>query len=172
MDLRAAPGLLPIMAFGGPELEAWLEEKNHQPHQMIIGRRTYDALNALPEQSRGAGWARLTATPGWVFSRSLATTQWPGLEIVRTDVCEHILCVKQREGHEIRTLGSISLVRQLLGGGLVDRLRLITCPLVLPKTGIEPAFSGMPDTQFKLLDRRILDGRVAVMDYQPVGPAA
>jgi hypothetical protein len=62
-------------------------------------------------------------------------------------------------------------VRQLLGGGLVDRLRLITCPLVLPKTGIEPAFSGMPDTQFKLLDHRILDGRVAVMDYQPVGPA-
>ena len=157
--------------FWGPEFGAWLKEKNDKPHQVIIGRRTYQALNALPNEVRDEGWARMTATPGWIFSRTLETTEWPGLEIVRTDVCEHVGQVKQRGGDEIRTLGSISLIRQLVSAGLVDRLRLIMCPLVLPETGIEPAFSGMRDTQFKLLDQRILDGRVLILDYQPDGLA-
>lgn len=156
--------------FWGPELGSWLREKNDHPHRIIIGRRTYQALNALPKQVRDEEWTRMTATPGWVFSRTLGRAEWPGLQVVRTDVCEHVRLLKRQDGNEIRTLGSVSLIRQLLSAGLVDRLRLIICPLVLPETGIEPVFSGMRDTQFKLADHRILDGRVLILDYQPDGP--
>lgn len=157
--------------FWGPEFGAWLKEKNNQPHQLILGRRTYEALNGLPNEVRDEEFARMTATPGWVFSRTLHMVEWPGLEIVRTDVCEHVRQVKPRDGDEIRTLGSVSLVRQLVSAGLVNRLRLIICPLVLPETGIEPVFAGMRDTQFTLSSQRILDGRVLVVDYRPDGPA-
>ena len=43
------------------------------------------------------------------------------------------------------------------------------CPLVLPRTGAEPAFEGWPDTAFELLSTRVLDGRVLVLDYRPAG---
>lgn len=157
--------------FWGPEFGAWLKAKNDQPHQIIIGRRTYQALNVLPKEVRDEEWARMTATPGWLFSRTLDTAEWPGLKVVRADVCEHVRQVKQQDGDEIRTLGSVSLIRQLVSAGLVDRLRLIICPLVLPETGIEPVFAGMRDTKFKLHDLRTLDGRVLILDYQPDGAA-
>lgn len=157
--------------FWGPQFGAWLKEKNDKPHQVIIGRHTYEALNALPNEARDQEWARMTATPGWVFSRTLKSVEWPGWEICRTEMCEHVRQLKQGSGDEIRTLGSISLVRQLIDAGLVDRLRLMICPLILPKTGDEPLFSGMRDTQFKLSDHRLLDGRILVLDYQPDGPA-
>lgn len=157
--------------FWGPEFGAWLKEKNSQPHQVIIGRRTYQALNDLPNEYRDEEWVRMTATRGWIFSRTLEKSEWPGFQIVRADVAEHVRQMKQRDGAEMRTLGSIALFRQLVSAGLVDRLRLIICPLVLPETGIEPAFSGLRDIKFKLADHRVLDGRVLILDLTPDGPA-
>jgi dihydrofolate reductase len=77
----------------------------------------------------------------------------------------------ERAGHgaEIRMMGSLSIVRQLLEANLLDRLRLIYCLLILPQSGVEPFFKGMPDQQFKLEDHRILDGEVIVPDYEPDG---
>jgi dihydrofolate reductase len=77
--------------------------------------------------------------------------------------------LKQTDGPELRTLGSLSLIHQLLTGGLVDRLKLAVCPLVLPQTGMEPPFEGLPDMGFGLLFTRVLDGRVLLLEYHPAG---
>jgi len=155
--------------FFGPEFRDWLAEKADQPHQMIIGRRTYELLDGLPVQARDDDWEKMAAAPGWLYSRTLETAQWPNLDVIRSDVREHVRDLKQREGDELRTVGSLSLIRQLLGAGLVDRLRLIVCPLVIPQTGLEPAFAGLPELQFNLLDVKVLGGRIVILDYQPDG---
>jgi len=77
--------------------------------------------------------------------------------------------IKERIGTELRTLGSLSLVRQLLTVGLVDRFKLVVCPLVLQQTGIEPTFEGLPDMGFDLLSTRVLDGRILLLEYRPTG---
>jgi dihydrofolate reductase len=136
---------------------------------MLIGRRTYEALAGLPPELRDEGWKTMTTTPGWLFSRTLATTNWPGLKIVRDDMVGFVGELKRADGPELRTLGSLSLVRQLIVAGLVDRLKLVVCPLVLPQTGIEPTFEGLPDMGFELLSTKVLDGRVLLLEYQPVG---
>jgi dihydrofolate reductase len=156
--------------FNGPEFSAWLGAKSKEAHRNLLGRETYELLSALPEKHRDDDYRIMAATPGWVASTRLARAEWPGLEIVRSDLCEKVAEWKSQPGSEIRTIGSLSLVRQLISAGQVDCLRLIVCPLVLSKTGIEPVFSGYPDVQFKLLDTRVLDGRVLVLDYQPDGP--
>ena len=102
-------------------------------------------------------------------SRSLKATDWPGLKIVRDDAVGFVRELKHTAGPELRTLGSMSLVRQLLASGLVDRLKLVVCPLVLPQTGSEPTFEGLPDTGFDLLSSRVLDGRVLLLEYRPTG---
>jgi len=77
--------------------------------------------------------------------------------------------LKRPDDSELRTLGSVSLVQQLLAAGLVDRLKLVVCPLILPQTGVEPTFAGLPDSGFDLLSTRVLDGRVLLLDYRPTG---
>lgn len=111
----------------------------------------------------------MRATPGWLFSRTLETADWPNLKIVRDDLEGFVRELKRTDGPEVRTVGSLSLVRQLLVAGLVDRLSLVVCPLVLPHTGMEPTFEGLPDLGFDLLSTRVLDGRVLLLDYRPAG---
>ncbi|MBA2679975.1 MAG: dihydrofolate reductase family protein, partial [Ktedonobacteraceae bacterium] len=124
----------------GPDFADWIKTNTAIPHRMLIGRRIYEAMEGLPAEVRDEGWQRMTTTPGWLFSRSLEATDWPGLKIVRDDVVDFVRELKRTDGPELRTLGSVSLVRQLLAAGLVDRLKLVVCPLVLPQTGIEPTF--------------------------------
>ena len=156
--------------FDGPEFGRWLAEKSNQPHRNLMGRTTYELLGGLPQEARDESHERMARNPGWVASTTLARVDWPGLEIVRSDLVDHVRAWKEDGGAEIRVLGSLSIVRQLVAADLVDRLRLILCPLVLPETGAEPAFAGYPDLQLELLGTRTLDGRVLVLDYRPAGP--
>lgn len=155
--------------FYGEEFGNWLKAKNSKPHRIIIGRKTYELLNAIPIDHQNGEHKKMTTSPGWLYSRTLKKTDWSGLEIIASDVCEHIQEVKHNNGPEIRILGSLSLVKQLLISDLIDRLRLIICPLVLPKTGVEPFFTKLPELQFELLEQKVLDNRIIVLDYKPAG---
>src|SRR5262249_20666417 len=106
-------------------------------HRMLLGRRTYEALAALPAEARDDGWRRMTSTPGRLFSRTLKTAEWPGLAVVNEDVVEFVRKARNTDRPELRTLGSLSLVKQLMTAGLVDRLKLVVCPLALPQSGRE-----------------------------------
>jgi len=153
----------------GPDFADWIKTNTAVPHRMLIGRRTYEMLEGLPAEVRDEGWKRTTTTPGWLFSRTLDATDWPGLRIVRDDLVVFVRELKSTDGSELRTLGSLSLVRQLLAAGLVDRFKLVVCPLVLGQTGFEPTFEGLPDMGFDLLSTKVLDGRVLLLEYRPTG---
>src|SRR5687768_5572007 len=98
---------------------------------MLIGRRTYEMLNGLPAEARDEGYETMKATPGWLFSGTLEAADWPGLNIVHDDLVDFVRELKRPDGSELRTLGSVSLVQQLLAAGLVDRLKLVVCSLIL-----------------------------------------
>jgi dihydrofolate reductase len=153
----------------GPDFADWIETNTSMSHRMIIGRRTYEALATPPDEARDLGWQRMVYTPGFLFSRTLETTDWPRLKIVRDDLVAFVRELKRDQGPELRVLGSLSLVRQLLAAGLVNRLKLVICPLVLPQTGSDPIFEGLPDTGFDMLSTRLLDGRVLLVEYCPAG---
>ena len=153
----------------GSDVADWIKTNSAVPHRMLIGRRTYEMLNGLPAEVRDEGWNRMTTTPGWLFSRTLEATDWPALNVVHDDLVGFVRELKRTDGSELRTLGSLSLVRQLLAAGLVDRLKLVVCPLVLAQTGIEPTFEGLPDMGFDLVSNKVLDGRVLLLEYRPTG---
>jgi dihydrofolate reductase len=163
---QRSPG---YFGYFGPDFAEWIKTNTAIPHWMLVGRRTYEALAGLPSDVRDDGWQTMTSTPGWLFSSTLETTDWPALKIVRDDLVGFVRELKRNDGPELRTLGSLSLVRQLLAAGLVDRLKLVVCPLVLAQTGIEPAFGGLPDMGFDLLSTRVLDKRVLLLEYHPAG---
>lgn len=153
----------------GPDFAEWIKTNSAVPHRMLIGRRTYEALEGFRPEEPDDDWKAMTTTPGWLFSRTLEATDWPGLKVVRDDLVDFVRELRRSDGPELRTLGSVSLVRQLLAAGLVDRLKLVICPLILPQTGVEPLFDKMPDMGFDLLSTKVLDGRVLLLEYRPAG---
>lgn len=153
----------------GPDFAKWIETNQAVPYQMLVGRRTYELFNGVPAEFRDEGLKATMTKPGWLFSRTLEAAEWPGLQVVHDDMVGFVRELKRTDGPELRTLGSLSLVRQLLMAGLVDRLKLVVCPLVLPQTGAEPTFAGLPDMGFDLHSTQVLDGRVLLLEYRPTG---
>jgi dihydrofolate reductase len=156
--------------FHGPDLESWINEHAGRPHRPLMGRRTYTMLNAVPEEARDEGWRRMVTAPTIVFSRTLASVEWPGATLCANDATDEVRTLKRAGGQDLRTIGSLSLARQLLDAELVDHLRLLVFPLVLGRSGRQPALAGSPDLALELVDHRILDGRIAYYDYRPSGP--
>jgi hypothetical protein len=59
--------------------------------------------------------------------------------------------------------------RHRKGAGLVDRLRLMTFPLIAGDSGREPLFASMASAGLELVDNRLLDGRVLLVEDRPTG---
>jgi hypothetical protein len=72
LDMKArglkSPGYYGYM---GPEFQAWLDANNAKPHRKVVGRKTYEVMNALPDQARDDSWHKTTKQPGFLFSRTL-----------------------------------------------------------------------------------------------------
>ncbi|MEU6080125.1 dihydrofolate reductase family protein [Streptomyces sp. NPDC047108] len=154
----------------GPELEAWITSELALPQRVLLGRRTYEALAAPPEEARDASWLRMSQLDKVVFSTTLETTpSWPNTRICRGDLVAEVRRLKDHGDLPLRTMGSLSVARHLCGAGLVDRLRLMTFPLFAGETGREPFFAGMAAADLELVGHRALDGRVLLLEYRPTG---
>jgi dihydrofolate reductase len=153
----------------GPELEEWITTELALPQLVVFGRRTYEALAGLPEQARDASWHRMTALSKVVFSATLTTTSWPNTRVCCDDLITEVGRLKGDSEVPLRTMGSLSVARQLLNAGLVDRLRLMTFPLLVGASGQEPAFADATSADLELVDHQALDGRVLLVEYRPSG---
>jgi dihydrofolate reductase len=104
-----------------------------------------------------------------VFSHTLARVEWPNARVCRDDLGEEVERLKRTSDVPLRTVGSLSVARQLISVGLVDRLRLMTFPLFAGPDGREPALTGVASTDLDLVDHQVLDGRVLLVEYRPTG---
>jgi len=104
-----------------------------------------------------------------VFSRTLKKASWPNTRICGDDLVDEVRRLKADGDVPLRTMGSLSVARQLISAGLVDRLRLMTFPLIAGNSGREAAFANMSSADLELIDHRTLDGRVLLVEYRPTG---
>jgi dihydrofolate reductase len=162
-------GLPGYFGYLGPELAEWIQAEGAAPQQVIMGRRTYDMLAGLPEEFRDDGWNRLTQLSKVVFSRTLTSADWANTRIASGELIDDVQAMKNSSDVPLRTMGSLSVARQLVNGGLVDRLRLMIFPLIAGPPGREAAFQDMDSTDLAVIMQRTLDGRVLLVEYAPTG---
>jgi dihydrofolate reductase len=162
-------GLPGYFGYLGPELEQWISEQWETPQTLVLGRKTYEMLAGLPEEARDEGWQRMAEADKVVFSTTLTEAPWPNTRLCADDVVEEVRAMKADGDGWIRTAGSLSLARQLLNAGLVDRVRLVTFPLVAGAAGREPLFQDLGSADLELVGHQVLDGRIVVMEYHPTG---
>lgn len=162
-------GLPGYFGYLGPDLEEWISTEGAAPQQVILGRRTYEALAGLPEEAQDDGWRRLMSLDKVVFSRTLQSVDWPNTRICGDDAVDEVPRIKADSDVPLRTMGSLSLAQQLMKAGLVDRLRLMTFPLIAGDAGREPAFANLASADLELVGQRVLDGRILLIEYHPTG---
>jgi dihydrofolate reductase len=121
---ETSPG---YFGYFGPELEQWITSELAVPQRVLLGRRTYEALAGYSEQSGGAS-GPMDDLDKVVFSRTLERVIWPNTRICREDLATEVRWMKADGDPPLRTIGSLSLARQLVNAGLVDLLRLMTFP--------------------------------------------
>jgi dihydrofolate reductase len=153
----------------GPDLERWISEEQARPRLHVMGRKTYETLAQLPQELRDEGWELSSRKPTVVFSRTLSHAAWPGVELSDHDAVDELRRRKAAGHSDLRTVGSLSLVQQLLDAGLVDHLRLMVFPLALGETGERPVFEQTADVGLTLEAHTVLDGRILLLDYRPDG---
>jgi dihydrofolate reductase len=154
-----------IAAFGAAGLRA--------ADTLVLGRVTYELFAGYwPSAAEDeADFARLiNDIPKVVVSRTLKEENltWNNTRIARGDVAEEIGALKRERGKDIALSGSVELVGSLVQLGLIDRLQLQIHPVVLGAAGGRAIFDGYETTRLRLVESTVLDGRVVVLDYQPL----
>jgi dihydrofolate reductase len=86
---------------------------------------------------------------------------------------EAVAAMKLDGTSPMRTLGSLTLCRSLLEGGLVDRFRVVVFPVMTGSTGRDRIYDGYPDVKLEMVASRTFDGRLQLLEYVPtvlIGP--
>lgn len=163
----AAEGWPGFWGLQGPEYLGWLEKDSQDEHTALMGATTYRLLSGIAADGTEE-LAGLTATRKVVFSSTLVSPlSWANTELVDEDPVEAVRAMKQSSSRPIRTLGSLMLCRALLDARLVDRFRVVVFPVITGDTGRERIFDGYPDVALELVDSRVFDGRIQLLEYVP-----
>ncbi|MFC9352142.1 dihydrofolate reductase family protein [Arthrobacter sp. NPDC057013] len=138
----------------------------------LFGRRTYEIFAAywgvMPNPETNPIAAALNSRPKYVVSTSLTDPQWADTTVLQGDVAAAIAELKAKRDGELLVPGSGALVRWLLANGLVDRLDLVTYPVVVGQgTRLFPD-SG-PDMALELASSRTTSRGITIQTYRPLG---
>lgn len=139
---------------------------------VILGRVTYDQWAAYwpvkaPEED-GSFADFINPVAKHVASRTLASDDltWSNSRLIEGDLIDFVRRLKETEGEEIVVCGSLSVTRQLLKAGLVDKLLLTIHPAVAGE-GQHLFDETFPPTRMRLLDSTITEKGNVCLTYGP-----
>jgi dihydrofolate reductase len=157
----------------GPEYLGWLAEEPSD-FTTLMGANTYRLMYGFVEQletldpEEAGSMDELTNASKVVFSSTLQDPlPWANTRLVNGDAVEAVTEMKRDGDSPLHTLGSISLCRSLLEAGLVDRFRVVVFPVITGRTGTGRIYDGYPDVALDMVDSRIFDGRIQLLEYVP-----
>jgi dihydrofolate reductase len=158
----------PYFGYFGTDLWSWVRKQLDEPHVIIMGRVTYQALAQFSASASDEVSTKMSALPKVVFSSTLKEPlAWKHTRVLNGAVADEIKTLKQQHGDPLRSIGSIRLVKSMVELGVVDRLRLMVFPLILGHAGREPIFANYPLERLELINTKILDSRVFLLEYRP-----
>ena len=150
----------------GPEYLGWLAESPERDWTVLMGATTYRLMSGFAASGE-EGLEELNQARKVVFSSTLTEPlEWANTELVATDPIETVRAMKA-DSDDMHTIGSLTLCRSLLEAGLVDRFRVVIFPVVTGKTGSERIYEGWPDVGLELVDSRLFDGKLQLLEYVP-----
>jgi len=161
--------------FGGWVAPLW--DENMRPFEKIIeadydlllGKRTYDIFAAYwPYNQDIPIGARFQRINKYVLTHSDEPLEWENSHRLSGGTAEAVAELKRSEGRDLLIQGSSTLYVPLLAAGLIDRLVLMTFPLLLGQG--KRIFDGSERPgALKLVDHFVSATGVVITTYEPGG---
>ena len=139
------------------------------PFDLLLGRKTYEIFAAHwpyvgPDDPIGPAFDKAGK---YVLTRSDDPLEWVNSH--RLGGVAEVAALKQTNGPDLLIQGSTTLYPQLLAEGLIDRLFLMTFPVVLGQ-GKRLFGQGTPSGAWKMVDHQTSTTGVTMATYLPAGP--
>ncbi len=101
-----------------------------------------------------------------VFSRTLGTADWANTRLIKDNIAEEVLKLKQAPGQDMIVFGSSNLAASFADMALIDEYRIMVCPVVLGAG--TPLFRGIQERlRLKLLKTRVFGNGNVLHYYAP-----
>jgi len=138
-------------------------------YDLLLGKRTYDIFAAYWPDNRdnpiGEKFQRINK---YVLTHSDEPLGWENSTRVSGDTAAAVAELKRSEGRDLLIQGSSTLYPPLLSADLIDRLLLMTFPVLLGKG--KSIFDGsLQPSRMKLTDHHVSDKGVSFTVYEPNG---
>ena len=138
-------------------------------YDLLLGKRTYDIFSAYWPYNRdnpiGEKFQRIEK---YVVTHSDEPLTWENSQKLQGGLPDAVGKLKQTEGRDLLIQGSSTLYVPLLAAGLIDRLVLITFPVVLGRG--KRIFDGsQAPGALKLVDHFVSPKGVIIANYEPNG---
>ena len=161
--------------FGGWVAPHWSENVGpfekliDSDYDLLLGKRTYDIFAAYWPYNQdipvGATFKRINK---YVVTHSDEPLEWENSHRLSGDIAEAVAELKRSEGRDLLIQGSSTLYVPLLAAGLIDRLMLMTFPVLLGAG--KRIFDGSEKPgALKLVDSFVSDTGVVTTTYEPSG---
>ncbi|MDE2563715.1 MAG: dihydrofolate reductase family protein [Sphingomonadales bacterium] len=158
------------MGYGDAVTEAAIGEALAPPFALLLGRRTYDIFASYwpyVEGEAAALGAMFTQAEKYVLTGGDAPLEWENSH--RLAGIAAVAALRAGEGPDLRVWGSGTLHPQLLKAGLLDRLTVLTFPILVGK-GKRTFREGTPFGGLALSEGQVSPGGVVIATYSPGAP--
>ena len=138
-------------------------------YDLLLGKRTYDIFAAYWPYNRdipiGERFQRINK---YVLTHSDEPLTWENSSKLSGETAAAVSKLKQTEGRDLLIQGSSTLYPPLLSAGLIDRLLVMTFPVLLGHG--KSIFDGTQDPgRLKLTNHFVSDSGVVFATYEPAG---
>ena len=161
--------------FGGWTAPFWDEDMGPfekilgSEYDLLLAKRTYDIFSAYWPYNQGNPiGARFQRINKYVLTHSDEPLSWENSHKLFGDTAAAVEELKRSEGRDLLIQGSSTLYTPLISAGLIDRLVLMTFPVVLGEG--KSIFDGsLKPRGLKLVDSFVSGTGVVTAIYEPAG---
>jgi len=149
----------------GSEADRFKFKEAQNSEALLLGRVTYEAMQAFWPTAEGEFADRLNELPKYVVSSTLTDPTW-NATVLGDDWPEEVARLRKELDGEILVYGSRRLSQALIAMGLVDELRLLVYPMMLG-AGARLFGETQDKIALRLVESRPFGGGVVKMIYAP-----
>ena len=161
--------------FGGWVQPFWSEDMGpfekviDAEYDLLLGKRTYDIFAGYwPYNQDIPIGERFQRINKYVLTHSDEPLTWENSSRLSGDTATAVEGLKKSEGRDLLIQGSSTLYPPLLSAGLIDRLMVMTFPVLLGQG--KSIFDGTQrPSRLKTVDHLVSDSGVVIATYEPDG---
>ena len=146
------------------EFNEFAMDQLNEVDALLFGRVTYQGMASywptpFAKENDPIIADKMNTVPKIVFSKTLEKVEWNNSRLVKGNIAEEVLQLKQQQGRDL----AVSLLQM----GLIDELRIMVNPVVLGRG--RSLFNGIDDTlNLKLLKTKTFRSGNVLLYYQPI----